>query len=278
MHLLNPLEQDYSRLATIFEKVQSRNAIAFLGAGASVSNKQFLSKEIINNYEGKISRSFGTSDIVKFVDILQNTDGLSRSDFDSFVIEQLRKLHPNNGHKIMSTIPWKQIVTTNYDTLLEEAWDNALREGNTHFNLKVVKNKKQLEVHTSNNEILYIKLNGCKTDLSEYPLVFSSEDFKNQSTFYHKVLSPFKQLSSDIIFISFGYSFTDEFAEKLLDKMDNIDFRQKRTLFCVDPYINEDTLAFLSSKNIEVIKQSFETYYEEYQKWIVSTNKNNLNN
>src|SRR4030095_10599259 len=209
MHILKPLKEDYSRLSEIYQKIFEKNAIAFLGAGASVTNKTFLSKEIIEYYEAKISKHFGTIDIVKFVDILQVTPNQRRTDFDRFVVDHLSKLKPNEGHNIFVTIPWKQVVTTNFDTLIEEASSNAIREHKTHFELKTIKNSAQFDYQPHNNEIIYVKLNGCKSDLSVYPLVFSTEDFARQISYYRKVLSPFKQISNDVIFIAFGYSFTD---------------------------------------------------------------------
>jgi hypothetical protein len=218
MHLLDPTNNDSFKLSQIFEKIYEKNAVAFLGAGASVTNNQFLSKEFIELYEGRISKNFGTTDITKFVDILQNTPNLRRADFDRFVVDQLSKLNPNNGHEIFVTIPWRQIITTNYDTLIEEASSIALKANKTHFQLRIVRDKKQFDIQGGSNEITYIKLNGCKTDLSLYPLVFSTEDFKKQYPFYRKVLGPCKQFSLDIIYIAFGYSFSDDFSEKLLEK------------------------------------------------------------
>lgn len=276
MHLLDPFGSDYSNLSQIYEKIFNKNAIAFLGAGASVSNNQYLSKDIINLYEAKISKNFGTTDIIKFVDILQSTPGLRRGDFDKFVIDQLIKLIPNEGHKIFVTVPWKQIITTNYDTLIEEAFSEAFREGKTNYDLHVIRNKKQLDYQENGSEITYIKLNGCKTDLSLYPLVFSSEDFENQNSFYKKVLSPYKQYSNEIIYMAFGYSFSDDFSEKLLDKIASTDIRQKRLLYCVDPFVNDDRLGYLASNQISVIKLSFQDFFKGYIKWYEETNKNYL--
>jgi hypothetical protein len=278
MHLLDPLNNDYSRLSEIYQKIFEKNAIAFLGAGASITNNKFLSKELIEYYEAKISKHFGTTDIVKFVDILQVTPGLRRSDFDKFVVDQLSKLKPNEGHDIFVSIPWKQVITTNFDSLIEEASGNAIRENRTHYELKAIRNKLQFDYQPHNNEIVYIKLNGCKSDLSLYPLVFSSEDFSNQMPFYKKVLSPFKQISNDVMFIAFGYSFTDEFSEKLLDRMFSTDFRQKRKMFSVDPFVNEDNLGYYESKGIEIIKISFEEFFKGYQSWFENNNKNYLKN
>jgi hypothetical protein len=272
MHILNPSE-DKHLLNNVFEKIFNKNAISLLGAGASVTNVQFLSKQLIELYEGKISKTFGTDDIIKFVDILQETPGISRADFDRFVIEQLAKLKPSIGHSIFVSIPWKQIITTNYDTLVEEASDHEIRNHNTHYKIHVIRKKNQLDYQADSSELTYIKLNGCKTDLSLYPLVFSTDDFSKQASYYKKVTSAFRQFSSEVIFISFGYSYTDQFTEKLLDKIAAPDIRQKKLLYCVDPYVNESQLNYLESKQIAVIKMTFDDFFTAYKKWFEDNNR-----
>jgi len=275
-HLHDPFGKDYQFVSSIYETIFNKNAIGFLGAGASITNKSFISGELINLYEAKISKNFDTSDIIQFVDMMQVTPGLRRNDFDKFVVDRLSSLRPNNGHEILVTIPWKQLITTNFDTLVEEAAEGAIREDKTHYRLHVIRNRKQLDYVSSDNEITYIKLNGCKTDLSSYPLVFSSEDFQNQNSYYRKVVAPFRQYSNDIIYIAFGYSFSDPFADKLLNKIASPDIRQKRTLYCVDPFINEDRLSFLATKQICVIKATFEEFMRGYQTWFENTNRSYL--
>lgn len=274
MHLLDPLSNDRKELYSIFEKLFSKNGIAFLGAGASVTDeKKFLSKEIIDLYSAKINKNFGTYDIIKFVDILQQTEGLHRNDFDKFVVDRLNTLKPLVAHEIFASIPWKLIFTTNFDTLIEDSFQKVENSGATFNKLNVVRSKSQLNHFPSENEITYIKLNGCKMDLGNYPLVFSSEDFKNQRTFYKESLSRLKTLSSEIAFVSFGYSFTDDFSGYLFDLIDKQDFRQRRPIYCVDPYVNEDKLDYLKSRNINIIKMSFTEFFEAYQIWFESGHK-----
>lgn len=275
-HLLDPFGSDYGKLSDIFQQIFNKNAVSFLGAGASISNRKLLSKDIIELYEGKINKKFGTTDIIKFVDILQSTPGLRRADFDRFVVDKLAMLEPNQGHKTFVSIPWKQIITTNFDTLVEQAHAQAWKDSMTEFNLKLIKKRSQVDYQPNNSELVYIKLNGCMSDISLYPLVFSTQDFDNQATFYKKVLSPYKAMGDNVLFIAFGYSFTDLFAEHLMERMFKTDFRQKRILFCVDPYPNEDNLSYYESQDISIIKMSFEQFFESYNRWFEENNKSYL--
>lgn len=89
----------------------------------------------------------------------------------------------------MCSIPWKEIITTNYDLLVERAHDEISNNTSFPYDLKVVKNTNQYNYFEANSEIKYVKLNGCISDKSLYPLAFSSEDFNSLKPFYKAVLN-----------------------------------------------------------------------------------------
>ena len=81
-HIINLDQETNNRLKEIFEILHEGNTVLFLGAGASITNKKYLSKEIIDYYEGKIGMEYGIDDITEFVDILEATDDFNREEFD----------------------------------------------------------------------------------------------------------------------------------------------------------------------------------------------------
>lgn len=98
-HILN-IDECKEKIYPIFEKIRDNNAILFLGAGASVGEKKYLSKEIIQHYEEKIGKRIGEENITKWIDILSANPDFSRSDFDHFVNSLLKKLSITDAHKI----------------------------------------------------------------------------------------------------------------------------------------------------------------------------------
>jgi predicted nucleic-acid-binding protein len=100
--------------------------ILFLGAGASVTDKKkFLSKQIIELYSDKAGVLLDTEDITEFVDTLSSSAKFSRDEFDQFVADLLSKLKVDETHKTIASINWKEIITTNFDLLLEKAFDES---------------------------------------------------------------------------------------------------------------------------------------------------------
>ncbi|MDP2365587.1 MAG: hypothetical protein Q8M94_17695, partial [Ignavibacteria bacterium] len=80
----------------MFHSISTGNAILFLGAGASVTEKRYLSKDIILLYEENINKNLGVTDLVEFVDILSADEKFDRIEFDTFVYKLLEKLKFND--------------------------------------------------------------------------------------------------------------------------------------------------------------------------------------
>jgi len=265
-HILD-LSKQKEDLFALFQRLQAGNIILFLGAGASVGDKRYLSRDVIEFYESYLQTSLNESNITKWIDILSANSKFDRRHFDSEVVKMLQKLNVTDAHKILATIPWKEIITTNYDLLVERAYDEINNTSEKVFDVKPIKNIKQYNYRESRTEIKYIKLNGCIQDPSLYPLAFSSADFDKLKPFYKHVLNDLKNLSDNIGFLSIGYSYSDEFGKNFLDKFDSYNFRERRWIFNVDPFPNEYALDYYKQKRICVIKCSFSDFFASYREW-----------
>ncbi|MCF6333315.1 MAG: hypothetical protein L3J11_08520 [Draconibacterium sp.] len=137
-HILD-LDNQKTELHLIFEKIFNGNSILFLGAGASVGEKRYLSSEVIEYYESYLGYSLSENNITKFVDILSADSNFDRNHFDAEVEKMLRKYELTEGHKIMASIPWREIITTNFDLLVEQAYDE-IKDSSSHvFDIKTIK-------------------------------------------------------------------------------------------------------------------------------------------
>lgn len=265
-HILD-IEKQEEALNAIFLKIKEGNTILFLGAGASVGEKRYLSKEIIEYYELNINKRVNESNITKWLDILSAEENFSRTHFDNFVQQLLQKLTVTEGHRIMAGIPWREIITTNYDLLAERAFDEIISTSKKIYDIKPIRNQKQYNYREANSEVRYIKLNGCISDKSLYPLAFTTDDFKRLNSFYKLVLNDLRNISHEIQFLSMGYSFSDDFGKDLLEKFDSYNFRDKRWIFNVDPFPNVNALAYFKKNKICIIKCSFQEFFQKYSEW-----------
>lgn len=265
-HILD-LNKQRNQLVQLYAELAKGNTILFLGAGASVGEKRYLSKEIIAYHEERVGKSYGLSDITKFVDVLSSDPGFNRDRFDEEVEGMLRKYQTTEAHRTLTTVPWREIITTNYDLLIEQAYDENASSHEVMQRLHPIRELREYSYRPANDEVRYIKLNGCISDKRRYPLVFSSRDFEGANKYYKAVLQDLLNLSPAISFLAVGYSFSDDFARQLLEKFDSYAFRQRRTLFSVDPFPNDNTLPYLADQHVCVVKTSFEEFMAGYRAW-----------
>ncbi|HEY0058767.1 MAG TPA: SIR2 family protein [Flavisolibacter sp.] len=267
-HILNVDYKQTPRLEEVFRKIADRNTFLFLGAGASVTEEhKFLSKDIIEFYEDKKGIKWEINDIVEFVDTLISNPDYSRDEFDNYVHECLRRYKVTEAHKTLARLNWRQIITTNFDLLVEQAFDSLRDTSEQNLKLVRVSNKSEYNYNPSNDELRYIKLNGCLSDKRKYPLVFSTEDFQKASKYYKIVLNDLRNLSDQLNFLSIGYSYSDPLAKLLLEKFDSYNYRDKKWMFSVDPYIKDSSLPLFTSKRICVIRCTMDEFFQEYKKW-----------
>ena len=275
-HILSLQGDDLHRLETlVFPKIATGETILFLGSGASVTDEKcYLSKEIIDYYSDAKGIKLETTDITDFVDTLSATPDFNRDEFDEYVAMLLKKLKVSDTHKVIAATPWKEIITTNYDLLIESAFSAV--EGTTQESLKCtpIRDASSYNYRPANDEVKYVKLNGCLSDKKRYKFVFSSKDFERSKKFYTGVLRSLENLSPQINFLSVGYSYSDAFAKRLLERFDKINFRHKKWLFSLDPFVEDARLDYFASQRICVVRALAKDFFEAYRVWEEANTKN----
>ena len=268
-HVFKPFDQDKSKLESIFEKIHSGNTILLLGAGASITDKKYLSSDIIEYFSNKLGRKSNTNDIVKFVDYLSLNPEFNRKEFDDFVYNLLDKLSPNKVHETIFQIMWRMIITTNFDLLLEKTQYDLKDSSTPIFELLPIRSINESHTIPSKKQVPYYKLNGCMSDRSKYKFIFSSNDFRTANKYYKKVLNSLNSLSNDISFLSIGYSYSDPLAQIILDKFDSYNYRERKWIYSVDPSMEETDvrLDYFTQNKISIIKMTGLDFFDAYNKW-----------
>ena len=254
---------------TIFPNMLAENTVLFLGAGFSYTKERnYLGSTIVNYYQEKLKIDLETKDLVEFTDRASRLDEFSRQQFDQYVKSLLKKLKPEKPHIKVASMGWRQIVTTNMDLILENAYSQIHGKTDEYKEILPVRNVGEYQKTISKDQIKYIKLNGCLSDISKYKFVFSTQDFTNNKTFYNKVLSNFSSLTNDVCFLSIGYSFTDGISKRLLTELNKNNLKNDRKVFNIDPFPNEALIPFLEENNVITIRMTAQDFFDNYDKWV----------
>lgn len=124
-----------------------------------------------------------------------------RSAIHNFIRETIPDLEyaPGELHQRLMNLPWKDLFTTNWDTLLERAQANALK----NF-YSVVKTPEELS-HAASPRL--IKLHGSLP--SKTPFIFTEEDYRRYPMEFSPFVNTVQQAMMETVFILIGFSGDD---------------------------------------------------------------------
>jgi len=217
------LSTDYE---SILERVQSRNAILFLGSGSTVQCETNdgkpgltgagLAKEIIQELVGSGKPLPIPPDkmpgLMEAAEYYQYNHPGRRNALDKFIQSRLRGLRPTIGHYLATSFPWKAVVTTNYNTVAEDAWSEAVNHGfNADEILTIRTNQDILTYAGETTKIRLYKPHGC-VNLQMTPnqrMVLTSRDYSLSQKLRSDIYAAIFSLAGTSTTVFIGYSLAD---------------------------------------------------------------------
>ena len=169
-----------------------------------------------------------------------------RNELDNLIKDAIpdESLSPGVLHKQLLELPWKDVFTTNYDTLLERA-----RVGLKHI-YSVVTSKEMLLYKTSPR---IVKLHGSFPDKT--PFLMTEEDFRTYPQKYPEFVNTVRQALVESIFCLIGFSGDDPnfttWQGWLRDVMG--DYAGPSYLITCDKAYDDSFKTLMKTRGIEVI-------------------------
>lgn len=200
-------------LEEIAQCLWSKNASIMIGAGFSMNSKPVfenakrfpLWQDLGNAFYKKVRGEEIQDATYNFFDPLKLAYEVE-SNFGRPVLDSMLRTHipdneykPSDLHQSLLRLPWTDVFTTNYDTLLERAADTV-----SERNYKVVVHKDNL-VHSVPPRI--VKLHGCFS--ASTPLIISEEDYRTYPQRYAPFVNTVQQTLLENTLCLIGFSGDD---------------------------------------------------------------------
>lgn len=168
----------------LLQAIENGTAILFLGAGASMgaehpnSHKtpsgETLRDEISDKFLGGALKSKGLAEISA---LAANETNLL--DVQLFIKERFQDFSPAEFHKIIPTFRWHAIVSTNYDLIIERAYQDT--KDKLQEPVVFVKDTQlvEREMKRLSNGLQFLKLHGCIQHIYDesIPLILATEQY-----------------------------------------------------------------------------------------------------
>ena len=215
------LEQDIRFLA---EELEKGKLVVFVGAGVSKNSGLPEWKELIKDYaDYKGIDKFTSKQFLTIPEEVFERYGSLKY----YEIAEKRfsgKYFPNSIHRILDEMDLTYIITTNYDTLIEDQIKN----------LQIVSKDEDLP-YTNSNRML-IKMHG---DFKNKNIVLKKSDYDNYEKNFPLISTLIKGLFTTNTVLFIGYSYNDTNVQQIMNWIKDILKEETRKAFLVE-FTEED--------------------------------------
>lgn len=167
------------------DQILEGNVVLFLGAGASLDAKhkdgrnppkaKQLGELLSEKFLGGQYRSDPLSQIAEYAIAVSDVITVQQ-----YVRTLLVDFEPTEAHKLVATFRWRAIATTNYDRILEQAYESNKNAAQKLAPL-VDGNDRIDELMRDLSAVAYLKLHGCITRVTnpDCPLILAPDQYAN---------------------------------------------------------------------------------------------------
>lgn len=209
-------------------------AAIFAGAGLSQPAGFVNWKELLRDVALELDLDIDKeSDLIAIAQYHQNSKQ-NRSKLNRILIEEFTKdaeITPN--HKLIANLPINTIWTTNYDDLIEKAFENVGKR----VDVKI--SQANLVTTKPNRNVAVYKMHG---DISQpQDAVLTKDDYESYSLKRELFSTVLKGHLISKTFLFLGFSFTDPNIEYILSRIRNLLGQDQREHFCIMKRLEKPT-------------------------------------
>ena len=237
----------------------------FLGAGATVGAKHRdglrppngaeLAKLIAGRFLGK---GFDERPLVEVADLAISEADLQK--VQEFVAEIFEGFSPAPFHLKIPTLPWAAISTTNYDLIVERAYETVAASDRVQDIVKFLRNSDRVDAQLrSSRAVPFLKLHGCVSQVKDpkLPLILTVDQYITHKSERHLLFNRLEELAHNYPFLFVGHKLADPNLRAVLMRIAELGDSRPRS-YLVSPGLSPAELNFWSRKKITCLPMTFE--------------------
>ena len=245
----------------------------FLGAGASVGAKSAkgnnpptsaeLSKLLSKKFLGGVDADQPLSIVAEYA--INETDLLT---VQTYLRDLFAEFEPSEFHKLIPTFKWAGLATTNFDLIIEGAYD-ATRNPMQEI-VPFISNRNRVDSKLRNeNTVPYFKLHGCISNYDDQnlPLILTIDQYISHRKNRNMLFQRLTEYGSEYPIVFVGHSLHDPDLRQILLEL-SVDELSRPRFFIVTPKPTEFQIRNWESKKITTLSGSLQNFLEELNKQI----------
>lgn len=235
---------DQAAVRHIDDAISADSLIIFVGAGISMESGLPSWKDLVDEFKVDIDLSEGENDNLKIAQYYYDAVGQQKY-YQTIlnIFQQHSNAQPNEIHKEIFRIKPRHIITTNYDSLLEQQMNSG------PFKYEVI--KKDSDIPYSKSDHYIIKMHG---DLSQKNIVLKEDDYLDYENRFYMVANLVKSLIMNNTMLFIGYSLRDSTFNSIFRLIQKgFDGNARKAYFFTSDKQNPAVIEYYKNKGIRVI-------------------------
>lgn len=249
----------------IVEKISKGEVILFLGAGATKGAIGPNGEQALSGDELKVRLSDAFLGGKKKDRPLTEVADYAKNDSSLIEVQKLvgrlfEPLRPATFHSLIPAFRWHAIVTTNYDLVVERAYElssaplqrlsKIIRDGDDFF-----------EKISDPSNVPFLKLHGCVSNLSDptLPLILSSEEYAKHRQNRQLLFKHFQDWAKGYPILFCGHEISDSNLQYILFNLGDASVNRPQYVN-VNPGLDDISIRYWSARRISPVKARFEDF------------------
>lgn len=247
--------------------IREGRAVLFLGAGATIGAESAdgsspptgpqLAKMLSDQFLGGEDSELPLSVVAEYS--ISETDLVT---VQEFIRDIFAKYRPADFHRLIPTFKWAGVATTNYDLIVERAYDACAEK--VQDLVPFLKNTDRVDRKLrTENTVPYLKLHGCISRCNEIdiPLILTIDQYVTYRTNRSKLFERLRDYGADYPMVFVGHRLEDPDLRHVLLELAQADTSRPR-YYVVTPNPSERQIRFWETKKITAIPGTLKNFLE----------------
>ena len=251
----------------LVSQIRDGRAVLLLGAGASIqaTTLEGMPAPTTQDLADRLANRF-LSDVHHGSDLLTVAE-LAVSETDLHTVQEyisslLLELKPTAAHTLLPTFRWRGLATTNYDRLIESAYQSNPLHTQSLFPL-ISDNDKMEDALAGADRLPLLKLHGCisRTRDESIPFILTPDQYVNHRRHRDSLFRTLQEWGSDSVLVAVGQSLRDQDLRYILLELDQKGLSRPR-FYIVGPSLSSEEGRFWEGKRITPIRCTFDEFMD----------------
>lgn len=249
----------------LIEKVRDGHAVLFLGAGASKGAIHPEGKRVPDGAQLRdyisdrfLGGALKDKPLAQVAEIAKNESSLH--EVQTAIRDLFLPFLPAEFHKTISLFRWHAIITTNYDLLIERAYED--QAGRLQRLAPIIQDGDRFDEKLRDPQAVpFLKLHGCINHLADpgLPLILATEEYAKHRNNRERLFQHFQEWAREHPVIFCGYDVSDPNIQQIL--FDLSDMNLNRPMYgLVKPDLSDFDIRYWSARRFKPIKATFEEF------------------